>query len=305
MRVGVAGAGAVGAHYGAMLARAGCEVRLLARGAHLQALRREGLRHRAPNGELRTFALPASDDPRILADCEVVLIACKTTQLAAMLDALADVLARDALVITLQNGVDAPAQAAAALPTQPIVAGSAFIGARIERPGTIAHTAAGGIGLAHWRGDPRGKWAAIAAAWARASVPVRIEENARKMLWRKMCWNCGFNALTALLGCEAHQAAQDPDAAKIALAAMQEVCAAAKAEGVALSPELPEQMLARTKQLFGVKTSMLQDLEAGRPTEIEAMNARIVRTLGKARAPVNATLAELVRAKERLQGVGR
>ncbi len=298
MKVGVAGAGAVGAHYGVKLASAKMDVRLLARGAHLEAIRQQGLVHMDPDGRKTRWALPASDDPEILADCEAVLIGCKTTQLEALLSAIAPHIKPDAMVVTLQNGVRAPEMAAAHLPGRAIVAGSAFIGARRVQLGVIAHTAAGGIGLARWWGEPRGRLAQLAGAWARAGVPVRVETDARAMLWRKMVWNCGFNALTALLDADADAIASDPDASQIALEAMRETVRAAASVGVSLPAELPEETLKRTKTLFGVVTSMRQDLRAGSPTEIEAMNGEVCARLGD-EAPISCMLTRLVRAAER------
>ncbi len=297
--VGVAGAGAVGGHYAARLASAGVSIRLLARGAHLAHLQQRGLVYEPREGGRRLLRLPASDDPAFLADCAIWLLAAKTKVLPALLDALAPY-AKGKVVITLQNGVSAPELAARAFPESVIVAGSAFVGAWMPAPGCVRHTAAGGLHFARVRGDPAGKLAWLAGRLAAARVEAGIECDWRAMLWRKMVWNCGFNALTALLDMQAHEVARDAHASQVARRAMEETVQVARALGVRLPQALPEAMLARTRKLEGVRTSMWQDLARGRKTEIEDMNGQVAR-LAKAQgldAPVNETLADLVRARE-------
>lgn len=297
--VGIAGAGAVGGHYACMLARAGVDVRLLARGAHLAHIRARGLVHETPDGRRRVFRLPASDDPARLAQADIWLLACKTRQLPGLLEMLSPH-AGTKLVITLQNGVQAPEIAARACPEAVVVAGSAFVGAWVPAPGHVRHTAAGGLRFARVRGNPAGRLAWLAGAFARAGVEVGLEGNWQTMLWRKMVWNCGFNALTALLDLQAHEVARNVHAAAVAVAAMRETVEAARGIGLRLPVHLPEAMLERTKRLTGVRTSMWQDLRRGRPTEIGDMNEHVVRICRaqKRPAPVNETLAMLVRACE-------
>ena len=300
LTIGIAGAGAVGGHYAARLARAGVSVRLLARGAHLAHLRQRGLVYEPREGGREVWRLPASDDPAFLADCAIWLLAAKTKDLPALLASLAP-FARGRVAITLQNGVSAPELACEAFPGAVIVAGSAFVGAWMPAPGCVRHTAAGGLHFARVRGDPAGRLGWLAGRLAAARVETGIETDWRAMLWRKMVWNCGFNALTALLDMQAHEVARDAHASEVARRAMAETVQAARALGVRLPGGLPEAMLARTRMLEGVRTSMWQDLGRGRATEVDDMNGAVVRA-ARAHgldAPVNETLLRLVHARER------
>jgi len=298
--VGVAGAGAVGCHYGAMLLRSGCRVRFLARGAHLQTLQPEGLQHES-GGETRHLQVEAGDDPALLADCDVILLTSKTTGLEQLCTQLAPLIRPDAVLVTLQNGVNAPAQVAGLFPHHALLAGSAFIGVRIERPGVVIHSAAGHLRLGLWQGDGTAMLAALLAAWQAAGVDARAVDDMRQMLWNKMLWNCGFNAITALIRRYARDVAADTAAVRWVRNAMDEVRQVAACEGVALTEKDIESHLQLTLMAGPVKTSMWQDIEHGHATEIDEMNGCIARLAERhgLTAPVNSMLADMIRLAER------
>ncbi len=301
--IGIAGAGAVGCHYGSLLRQAGHKVTFMARGAHLEALRSTGLVH-VTDGQSRTIPVTADDDPSVLAAADVVVFTCKMTDLDAMLDIAAPHAGASALLLTLQNGVEAPDRVAAALPGHAVVAGTAFIGARLEKPGMVIHSAAGGIRLGLWRHGAGERWLApLIQALAQAGVPVREEADVSLMLWRKLLWNCGFNALTAITRRFARDVAAGGETLAIVRQSMQEAVAVAQALGVALGEADIRKHIGVTLEMGPVKTSMWQDIERGRRTEVDAINGYVVRraaSLGL-KAPVNRMLATLVHAIE--QGI--
>ncbi|HXH64031.1 MAG TPA: 2-dehydropantoate 2-reductase, partial [Mariprofundaceae bacterium] len=274
MRIGVAGAGAVGCHYASLLHQAGHGVALLARGAHLKAMQADGLRHESM-GKLTTVHMAASDDAAILEGCDALLITAKTTALDAILPQIRAHVGDRTLLVTLQNGIRAPGIVARHLPGHPLAAGSAFIGARIEAPGHVIHSAAGHVRLAAWNADAAGPLQELVAALTEAGVDAAIEADARSMLWTKLLWNVGFNAITALTRRHARDIAADADTARWVEAAMREAVAVAHAEGVVLPGDAVERYLRVSRGMGEVKTSMWQDLEHGRPTEIADMNGQI------------------------------
>jgi 2-dehydropantoate 2-reductase len=301
MKIAIAGAGAVGCHYGSLLQQTGCDVVFLARGPHLQAMQRTGLKHKSLDRE-KELSVQAGCDPSIVADVNVVLITCKTTGLDDMCRQLVDYVPANALLVTLQNGVQAPNVVAEYFPDQSIVAGSAFIGARIEKPGYVVHSAAGHIRLGIWQhGNDReieSKLESLLSHLQQADVDARRVADAKQLLWNKMLWNCGFNAITALTRRYARDIANEESTAQLALAAMLETVSLAEAMGVNLPEHAAEKQLAISQKLGPVKTSMWQDIEQARPTEIDAMNGYISDTANKLghRAPANRTLATLLRA---------
>lgn len=300
MRIGIAGAGAVGCHYGSLLQQAGHELAYLARGEHLAALRRNGLLH-VSNGQETRLKVRADSDAALLAGCDAILLTGKMTDFPALLAGIGSHIRQDALLLTLQNGVAAPELACSAFPENAVAAGTAFIGARIERPGMVVHSAAGGIRMGHWQAGPGERYfQPLLAVLSDAGVAVREEPDPRLMLWRKLLWNVGFNPITAITRRFARDMAADAGTLKLVRAAMAEAVSVAQAAGVALDDEDIAKHVQVTLQMGPVKTSMWQDIERGRPTEIDFLNGIVVqkgREFGVP-VPVNEMLCTLVHAIE-------
>ncbi len=300
MKIAIAGAGAVGCHYGSLLQQTGCNVVFLARGSHLQAMQTTGLKHTSLKWQ-RELSVQVNDDPSVVKNVNVVLITCKTTGLDVMCRQLVNNVPANALLVTLQNGVQAPDTVAKYFPDHGIIAGSAFIGVRIETPGYIVHSAAGHIRLSLWQHgnnkDILPELESLLLSFQQAGVDARQVADAKQLLWNKMLWNCGFNAITALTRRYARDIANKEPTAQLALAAMQETVSLASNLGVNLPENAAEKQLAITRKLGLVKTSMWQDIEQSRPTEIDAMNGYISDTADELgyKLPVNRMLATLVR----------
>jgi len=298
MKIGIAGAGAVGCHYGSLLQQAGHAVFYLARGEHLQAMCENGLLH-VSQGKERKIQVCASDNPALFADADVVFLTGKMTDFKTLLVALKAHLRTDAVLVTLQNGVVAPDIAGRMFPLHALIAGTAFIGARIDRPGMLVHSAAGGMRLGRWQQGPGERYfEPLMQALNDADVPVREEPDVPLMLWRKLLWNIGFNALTAITRRFACDMAAGEETLPLVRLAMQEAIAVARATGVDLSAEDIAKHIEVTLNMGPVKTSMWQDIERGRPTEVDFLNGYIIER-GAALAidtPVNRMLTALVHA---------
>jgi len=295
LHIGIAGAGAVGCYYGLALQQAGCKVSFLARGAHLQAMQRQGLQL-VSQAETHTYIVQASDNPGCLNDCDVIVLACKTTQLKAMCTQLLPVVNEHACLLTLQNGVQAAEQVAAYFPQHCVLAGSAFIGVRIEKPAYVIHSAAGHIRLGAWQGEAMKVLQSLISAWLRAGVDAQLEVDMRHMLWQKMLWNCGFNAITALTRRYARDVALHDGMAVWVRAAMLEVVEVAMAMGIKLDAMMVDKHLQLTCEAGEVKSSMWQDISSRKATENAAMNGYIAeqgKLLGIA-VPVNSMLANMM-----------
>jgi len=164
------------------------------------------------------------------------------------------------------------------------------------------HSAAGHVRLGLWQhnNDPdiEPKLESLLLSFQQAGVDARQAADAKQLLWNKMLWNCGFNAITALTRRYARDIANEEATALLALTAMQEAVSLAEAKGVKLPENAAEKQLAISRKLGLVKTSMWQDIEQARPTEIDAMNGYISDTADELghRALVNRMLATLVRA---------
>jgi len=301
MRVAFAGAGAVGCHYGSKLVQAGFDVILLARGRHLAVMQRTGLRHES-EGECKQITVKATSDVGQLKSCQVVVLSCKMTGLVEMIDSIRNRISPAALLVTLQNGVEAPEQMAEVFPDHAIAAGTAFIGARLEQPGYVIHSAAGGIRMGLWQ-QGRGEeyLPALIRAFQDAAVSARQDDDPEAMLWRKLLWNCGFNAITAITRRYARDMAADAETLVIVRQAMEEAVVLAKVCGIEICEQDIVKHIEVTLDMGPVKTSMWQDIEAGRKTEVEYINGYVVRKADalKVPAPVNRLLMSLIKAIER------
>jgi 2-dehydropantoate 2-reductase len=293
----VVGAGAVGSYYGALLARDGHEVTLVARGAHLDALRERGsVEVEEADGSVwrvpvRGLASPADAG----APPDLAILAVKSHHTLPAARALAPALAPGTLVLSLQNGVDNPERAEPALGEGRVLAGIAFVGLWVSAPGRVHHAAEGWVKV----GDPRGgitDRARALAAILGTSWEVVLSEDIVRDQWHKLLWNIGFNALCAVTGATAGEALATPETRLLVREAMEEAAAVALARGVRLTSEDIDEMAADNPQLRDYRPSTARDLDAGKRLEREALTGFVVRqgALAGVPTPVNRVLDALL-----------
>lgn len=290
----------MGCHYGSRLQQAGNSVRFLARGTHLNALQQHGLLHESEGSSVRLH-VEAIDHCADIADADVLILCCKMTALMPMFESLSGKIGAETLLVTLQNGVEAVDWVTTKFPNHAIAAGTAFIGARLEAPGHVIHSAAGSIRLGLWQSGAGDRLLPeLIAQFKAGGVPARREAEPALMLWRKLLWNTGFNAITAIHRCFASQICEQPEMLAIARSAMGETVAVAQAEGIKLGEDDIQGHIDVTLSMGPVKTSMWQDIEAGHATEVEYLNGLVVRQgeLHGIATPVNRMLVAQVHAIE-------
>ncbi len=298
----VVGAGAVGSFFGALLARAGHRVTLVARPAHVEAIARDGLRVQMQGQEIRV-ALHATTDIDAVRDADVVLVCVKSRDTDALARQLAPLLASDALVLSLQNGVDNPATLAAHI-RQPVIPVAVYVAAALAEPGLVRHFGRGELVLGP--ADARAarddslqrRLQALAAVFADAQVPVRISATVMDDLWAKLLVNCAFNAISALTRQPYGRMVEQPAIRDLQEALVREVLEVARASGHALDEQQARESVREIgRSMAGQLSSTAYDLMRGKPTEIDDLNGVIVRRgaeLGIA-TPANQSLYALVR----------
>ena len=278
MRFAVMGAGALGSYIGARLAEAGHEVALIARGAHLEALRREGLKVRGPYGD-HDLRLPASDQPEEAGRVDVVLFLVKSYDTVAAARAIKPLTDAGALVLSLQNGLDNPERLAAELGTDRVLAGTAAIEAVRAEPGFVRQLGQQNqIRLGAWDRAPVERAGAVAEALAEAGFDAAYTDDVRHALWSKVVALGSLGAMNCLLRERTVAIGESPEATAALGTLVREIHAAAAADNVDLGPVPPD----RAEQMLrGVspehKTSMLRDLERGRRLEVDAIQGAILR----------------------------
>jgi 2-dehydropantoate 2-reductase len=296
-RIAVMGAGAVGSYFGGMLARAGADVTLIARGEHLEALRRDGLFIDSKNFQERV-PVRASEDSAAVRDAELILFSVKTTGTADAARSIAPHLGPGAIVLSMQNGVDNVEQIGAASGI-PAFAAVVYVAASLPEPGRMRHEGRGDLVVGDER---REQIAVIAETFAHAGVKCRITDNIEGELWKKFLLNCAGNAVTALGRAPYSVAAYNEFAWRVVAEALTETRNVANAAGVQLPSDSADAAgVIETFKKYGAATSStLQDIVRGRHTEIDSLNGYVARRgdeLGVP-VPVNRTLHALVKLLE-------
>jgi len=287
MRIAVFGAGAIGGFIAAALARSGIEVAIVARGAHLRAIQRQGLRVRSELGDF-TVKPQASDDLRRLGDFSFVLLTFKAHDWRNALPQMDSAIASGAAFVTLQNGlpfwaidgwqletVDPGGSIAATIPRRSIIGGVVHASGSVAEPGLIVQSGGRVYPLGELDGSVTPRLRDLANAFQEAGLEAPIEPDIRKIVWRKLLGNLAFNPISALTGATMTQMLTRPHLRALALSIMEEGLAVARADGVEIGVSLDER-LRMAERTGDVKTSMLQDLENGRPLELEPINGAIV-----------------------------
>jgi 2-dehydropantoate 2-reductase len=281
MKVAVVGAGAVGGYYAARLARAGHDVAVVARGAHLAAIRERGLVVRAADGEF-AVRLRAGEDPAAIGACDLVLLAVKTYDNASALPLLPPLTGPGTAVLTLQNGIDSPSEAAAVVGEARVMGGAAYIATAVTAPGVIEQTGTHHrIVFGEVFGDlsslsPRA--VAVRDAFAAAGVEIEAHADARVPLWEKFVYLAPFAGITGAARLPIGPLRARPGSLAVLERACAEVDALARAEGVPVASGLLERIRGYVAGLPGsTRSSLLIDLQAGKRIEVEALQGAVVR----------------------------
>jgi 2-dehydropantoate 2-reductase len=278
MKITVFGAGGVGAFYGGLLARAGHDVRFVARGAQLDVLRTRGLHISSlALGEIDVSPLHVARRAAEIGRSDVVLIAVKAYQTAEILDDVAPLVGEGTVVMALQNGVESDELLAARFGPDRVIGAVVYVGATLEQPGFVRHVAAGTLVIGDRGGVGADRVERVRAALASTGLPVRITADIDRQRWHKLAWNASFNAISALTLRSSQELLATPAARELLVGVMREVIAVANARGVALGDSDIEQLVAATEKAAPIRTSMLVDRQRGRPLETEAIVGVIVR----------------------------
>ncbi len=309
MKFLVAGAGAIGAYIGARLSHAGFDVTLFARGPHLKAMQEHGVQVRSPEGnfEARPSVVGSIDET---TPPDFLLLGVKAHGLPQLVPSLTRVLGPNTTVVSTQNGVpwwffqdldessgvtrlegvDPGGIISAAIEPHRIVGSIVYFSTEIIEPGVIQHMDGSRISLGEPNGSRSERVRSLAAALISAGLKAPITTRIRHEIWVKLLGNVAFNPVSALTGCTLAEMARDPDLSQLIRNVMKEV----EAVGTKIGLELPvsiEQRIAGAEKIGEHKTSMLQDLEAGRPLELEAIVGSVVELGARLSVPMPCTQA--------------
>jgi 2-dehydropantoate 2-reductase len=293
MKVAVVGAGAVGCYYGGMLARAGHDVTLIGRPRHVEAIERQGLRLETQTFDER-IRVSASSEGSAVQSAQLVLLCVKSTDTESAAAAIKPHLAPDALVLSLQNGVENADRLRAILP-QDVLAAVVYIGTEMAGPGHVRHHGRGELIIERSRASDE-----LAQALIAAGVPTDISDNVRGALWAKLILNCAYNALSAITQLPYGRLVKGAGITAVMRDVVDECLAVAKADDVTIPGDVDAAIRKIAETVPGQYSSTAQDLARGKPSEIDHLNGVIVRrgeALGVA-TPVNRLLHAIVKLLE-------
>jgi 2-dehydropantoate 2-reductase len=290
MDIGVVGAGGVGGFFGGLLAKAGNRVTFLARGRHLEAIRRDGLRVKHHQGEF-TVPVAATDDPQEMGSVELVLFTVKSYDTESAIPAVRSVLKGNTSVLTLQNGVESHQVLGRTLGQGRVLPGAAYIESRIESPGVIQQTGdVVRIVLGEIDGTRSSRVLTLQKNIEGAGVSCEVSDDVLRALWTKFLFIASVAGLTSACRARLGVLLANPEYRELLLASMREVEAVGRAHGIKLAHDVVQRTMAYVEgAVKDIKASMHIDLERGRRLELEALNGAVVRLGGEVRVetPVN------------------
>jgi len=294
VRFVIAGAGAIGGYIGARLAKAGADVVLFARGPHLRAMEERGLRVVSPDGDFEVR--PAvTGDLSTIGTADVIFLGVKAHGLTALAPGLRQLYGPNTVVVSTQNGipwwyfhghggeldglplehVDPGGVIAASIEPERVVGSLAYFATDIAEPGVIHHTEGNKLSLGEPNGTRSERTKAIADALIAAGLRCPVTTRFRHEIWVKLLGNVAFNPISALTGGTLEQLVRHAETAALVREIMTETEAVAARLGIELSISI-DQRMAGAGKVGAHKTSMLQDYEAGRPMELEAVVGAVI-----------------------------
>jgi 2-dehydropantoate 2-reductase len=294
VRIVIAGAGAIGGYIGARLVRADADVVLFARGPHLAAMQERGLRVKSPDGDFDVRPEVAGDLAAIGA-ADVVILGVKAHSLTGLAPQVRALLGPDTVVVSTQNGipwwyfqahggefdglrlerVDPGGVIASAIEPRRVVGSLAYFATDIVEPGVIRHTEGNRISLGEPDGSRSERTRAIADVFIAAGFKSPITTRIRQEIWVKLLGNVAFNPISALTGGTLEELVRHPEVSQLIRSVMAETEAVAAKLGFEL-PISIDQRIAGAAKVGAHKTSMLQDFEAGRPMELDAVVGGVI-----------------------------
>lgn len=295
MRIAAMAAGAVGAYFGARMAAAGHDVFFIARGAHRDAMRKDGLRIESVHGDLHLPKPNVTDDPGSVGPVDVVLFAVKLWDTEKAAEAARPLLGPNSRIITLQNGVDSYERIAPIVGVERAVPGVTYVVTVIDRPGVIKQTSTfQAIICGTIDGRPDASLSAFVDAAKAANIPITLSDNIQRDRWHKFILLTGTSGATAVTRTSMGPILADPDMRALFRNIMAETLAVGRAKGVALDPGYVDDRMAFADKTVpaSMKASMANDLDRGNRLELDWLAGQVSR-LGKelnVPTPVNDTV---------------
>mgnify|MGYP000143717414 FL=1 len=277
----IVGTGALGGFYGARLQKADLEVNFLLRSDY-DRVKKHGLIVESPEGDFTLPQVRAYHDARKVPQCDVVIVALKTTQNHFLPKILPHLLKDDGVVLVLQNGLNIEPEVAKIVGAERVIGGLCFLCSYKVSPGHICHLDYGSITLGEYTEDYKqigitNRLHQIASDFRRAQIPIKLSGDLLLSRWKKLVWNIPYNGLSVVLNARTDELMANPDTLTLVEEIMGEVVVAAKSCDRIIPDDFIPDMLDYTHKMKPYRTSMKIDYDESRPLEVEAIFGNPIR----------------------------
>ncbi|MDA1100239.1 MAG: 2-dehydropantoate 2-reductase [Proteobacteria bacterium] len=278
LKIVVMGAGGIGGYYGGRLAASGADVTFVARGAHLAAMRKDGLRIISPLGDVHIPSVKATDDPAAIGPVDIVMFCVKLYDVDEASELCKPLIGPNTAVISFLNGIDSEARMQAILGDGAVVGGVAQIPCNIREPGVIEHKAQFAVlEFGELDGHDSTRLKSFHDACTEAGIQSYLVNNIETAIWLKFAILVPFATACCLTRLPGKILIEEPAVQELAFAAMREIIALAGARGVSLPPDALQTRMDMLNNFADAKPSMLVDLDAGKRIELEGLQGAVVR----------------------------
>lgn len=298
MRIAVMGSGGFGGYFGALLAKGGADVGFIARGAHLEAMRRAGLRVEGGPEPFHLEQVRTTDDPREIGPVDLVMVCVKLWDTETALGEIRPLVGSETMLVSFQNGVLKDSYLRSAYDERRLIGGVGYVATTISRPGVIARTGPLErliVGEFDGRHSPRVD--AFHEACLAGGINAEVSADIRREIWEKFVFLVGVSATTATMRVEIGPIRENPQTRAFLLDVMREVVAVGRAHGVPLPEDYAEQRLSFADGVApDMTSSMHHDLERGKPLELRWLSGGVVE-LGQEvgiKTPLNRAVADIL-----------
>lgn len=296
-KVMVMGAGAVGGYFGGRIAeRTSAEVSLIARGAHLKAIQKNGLQIKSIKGDVKV-QVDASDNPIKVNQPDLIIFSVKSYDTPGAIKKIKPIVKENSQILTIQNGIENYPQLVDAFGAERVIQGFCKIGAGIAEPGLVEHKAFGEITVGERNGQSPPRLKKLEQLCEDAAIPLHITPEIERRVWLKFAWNCVFNMLTAVANVTVDKLFAEEETENLCYHIFDEISKVARAEGVTVTAEDARKIIESARDLTGFETSTYQDRKKGKKLEYEAFTGAIARLGHKhgIAVPHNETLYALLK----------
>ena len=291
MRIAIMGSGGVGGYFGARLVKGGADVTFIARGAHLAAMRADGLTIESAHEPIRLPKVNVTDDPRSIGPVDMVLFGVKLWDTESAARSLLPVMGPQTGIISFQNGVQKDDTLRKIFGADAVMGGAAYIATTIGRPGVIVHTGSmQRIAFGEYDGRRSERAQALLAAAQAGGINAELSNDIRRVIWEKYCFLVGLSGATTSIRLTLGPIRSNPRTRQFLLDLMRETVAVGRVLGVNLPEDYAEQRLAFADGLpVDMTSSMHHDLQRGRPLEVRWLSGGVVEmgTAAGVPTPVN------------------